>query len=612
MSEQSESDDGTDPDDYEPIREYGFLSDCHSVALVSRRGSIDWYCTPRIDSQAVFGRLLDAGRGGFCSFGPDPDHAGEWAVERRYLERTMVLETIHRSEHGELRVRDCLAMRTGGRVHPHQQLIRVAECTAGTVDVALDIAPRFDFGTIPPWVRANDDGSITAVGGSGGLVFWSNLDLERVDRHDIAATATLDVGDLAVLSVGTHEPQTLDDGPPEQVDLEQILERLEATEAWWRRWCDRREGGHDGLDPAALRSALVLKSLTHAPTGAIAAAATTSLPEVPGGTWNWDYRFSWVRDGWMTVRSLAEAGFREEADGFHRFIERSSAGAGTELQLMYGVDGRHRTPEIELGELAGYGGARPVRLGNAAQVQLQLDMYGYLLELTWHRVRRGAEIDEAFWHFVIELVDIVCRRWQEPDHGIWELRGEPRHYTYSKVQCWVALDRGLALADELNRSHEVDGDRWRESRDAVRAAIDSEGIRDGRFVATFGEDDVDASLLLVPEFGFVEPTDEVVASTVDAVIDRLDDGGLIRRFRHADASATEGTFVACTFWLVERLVDLGRRDAALEYFRRATATANDLGLFAEEYDVQADEMLGNVPQALSHLSHLAAFHALDG
>lgn len=602
--------DSIDLDAYEPIREYGFVSDCHSVALVSRRGSIDWYCTPRIDSQAVFGRLLDAERGGSCSLGPDSEENGEWTVERRYVDRSMVLETVHRSERGELRVRDCLAMRVGGRTHPLQQLIRVAECTSGTVDVAIDIEPRFDFGTIPPWVREHDDGSITAVGGSGGLALWSNLDLERVDRHDVRARARLETGDIAVLSIGTHEPQALDDGPPENVDIDQVLDRLEATEQWWEDWCVRRDGGHDGLDEAALRSALVLKSLTYAPTGAIAAAATTSLPEIPGGTWNWDYRFSWVRDSWMTVRSLAEAGFRQEAEGFHRFIERSSAGAGTELQLMYGVDGRHRTPEVELGELCGYRGAHPVRIGNAAQGQLQLDMYGYLLDLSWHRLRGGAEIDDAFWQFVIEIVDIVCRRWREPDHGIWELRGEPQHYTYSKVQCWVALDRGLCLAEELDRLADVDADRWRASRDDVRAAIDSEGVRDGRFVATFGEDDVDASLLLIPEFRYVAPTDGVMAATVDAVIDGLDDGGLIRRFLHSDESASEGTFVACTFWLVERLVDLGRHDEARRYFERGTATANDLGLFAEEYDVEADEMRGNIPQALSHLSHLAAMHAL--
>jgi GH15 family glucan-1,4-alpha-glucosidase len=283
--------DGRDGDGYEPIREYALLSDCHSVALVSRHGSIDWYCSPRIDSPAVFGRLLDADRGGSCTLGPDAGDDGEWTVERRYLDRTMVLETVHHSDNGELRVRDCLAMRVGGRVHPLQQLIRVAECTSGTIDLAIDVAPRFDFGTIPPWVREHEDGSITAVGGSGGIALWSNLDLERAGRHDVRATARLEAGERAILSIGTHEPHALDDGFPDEIDAGQVLERLDATEQWWKDWCQRREGGHDGLGDGALRSALVLKSLVYAPTGAIAAAATTSLPEIPGGDWNWDYRF---------------------------------------------------------------------------------------------------------------------------------------------------------------------------------------------------------------------------------------------------------------------------------------------------------------------------------
>lgn len=594
---------------HQPIADYAMLSDCHSVALVSRQGSIDWYCSPHIDSPALFARLLDAETGGACYVGPDLDSA-KWFVERRYLDRTMVLETTHYSDQGRLRVVDCLAMRAGGRTRPLRQLLRFVECLAGEVEVAIDIAPRFDYGTIPPWVRQHDDGSLTAVGGSEGISIWSDLGLERANRHDICARSRLTEGQQGVLSIVTHAPHELDDGAPEEIAAAEALDRLDTTARWWSDWCDRREGGHDGLDGAALRSALVLKSLVHAPTGAIAAAPTTSLPEIPGGDWNWDYRFSWVRDGWMTVRSLADAGFGEEADGFHRFIERSSAGAGHELQLMYGVDGRHRTPEFELPDLAGYRGAQPVRIGNAAQVQLQLDMYGYLLELTWQRLCQGAMVDEAFWRFVSELVDIVCRRWREPDHGIWELRGEPQHYTYSKVHCWVALDRGIALAHELGHTADVDIDRWTTSRDDVREAIDNDGVRDGRFVATFGADDVDAALLLLPEFRFVEPTDELMAATVDAVIDQLDDHGLIRRFRHSDKSETEGTFVACTFWLVERLMDLGRHGEAVGYFERAASTANDLGLFAEEYDATSGEMRGNFPQALSHLSHLAALRAL--
>jgi GH15 family glucan-1,4-alpha-glucosidase len=601
----------TAPDEHAPgpIADYGLLSDCHSVALVSRTGSIDWHCTPRVDSPPVFGRLLDVERGGNCVIAPTGEIVDR---SRRYLDRTMVLETVLTTERGSLRIHDLLAMRRGGRDRPRRQLVRIAECADGEVEVDVLVAARFDFGMIPPWLRAHDDGWFTLVGGNTGLAIWSDAPLEIEDRHDLRGRRTLRAGQSICLSVTNHPPERLDDGPPDD-DGPEVRARLDETVEWWRRWCDERDGDRDG-DGRMLRSALVLKSLVHAPTGAIAAAATTSLPEIPGGTWNWDYRFSWIRDSWMTVRSLAEAGFREEADGFHRFVERSSAGSAEELQLLYGVDGRHRTPEVELEEVAGYDGARPVRSGNAAQGQLQLDMYGYLLMLSWQRLRRGAELDDWFWNFLVELVDVVCERWNDPDHGIWELRGDPAHYTYSKITCWAAVDRGLALAEELGRSDGVDRERWSATRDEIRSAVESRGVcRDrGAFVGALDGRDLDAALLLVPEFGFVDETDERMVATVDAVIAELDDDGLIRRFRHSDESTTEGAFVACTFWLVERLVGLGRRDEAQRYFDRAMETANDLGLFAEEYDTRRREQLGNFPQALSHLAHIGAAVMLDG
>lgn len=593
-------------DEFPPISDYGLLSDGHSVALVSSGASIDWFCTPRIDSPAVFARLLDIERGGCCRIRPSDEVT---AVTREYVERTMVLETTMRTATGELRVRDCLAMRRGGREEPRRQLIREATCVEGDIEVEVLVRARFDFGLIPPWIRVHDDDAFTLVGGSTGLSIWSDAGLELLDRHDLAVTRRLAAGDSFHVSITTHQPERLDDGAPEAPTGSEVAERIDETVEWWQDWCAAREGGHDRLDDHVLRSALVLKSLVHAPTGAIAAAATTSLPEVPGGSWNWDYRFSWIRDSWMTVRSLTEAGFREEADGFERFVERSSAGSANELQLLYGVDGRHRTPEVEIPEIQGYRGARPVREGNRAQAQLQLDMYGYLLELTWRRVQRGATIDPNYQRFLRELVDTVCRRWQEPDHGIWELRGDPVHYVYSKVLCWTAVDRGIRLAGSGDLGDGVEPAEWRRTRDDIRGTIlEGGGVRkrDGAFVAVLGGDDIDASLLLVPEFGFVAPDDHRLAATVDAVIDSLDDGGLIRRFRVANSSATEGTFVACTFWLVERLHDLGRMDEAQRYYEQAVATANDLGLFAEEYDPRRGEALGNFPQALSHLAHVGA------
>lgn len=587
-----------------PIDDYALLSDCHSVALVSSGGSIDWYCTPRIDSPPVFGALLDQDRGGRCTMAPIADVT---EVKRRYLDRTMVLETVFHTESGTLRVRDLMAMHVGGRERPRRQLIRQATCLDGQIELRCEVAPRFDFGMVPPWLKRIGDGSLTAVGGSGGLAIWFDRHLEISDRHDAVADITLARGDECTLALTSERPEFLDEGLPEAIDRDTVDDRVAETIDWWRRWCSNREGGD--IESTSLRSALVLKSLVHAPTGAIAAAATTSLPEILGGNWNWDYRYSWVRDSWLSVRSLAEAGFAEEADGFHRFIERSSAGNARDLSVMYGVDGRHRIPEIELPDVEGYQGARPVRVGNVAHGQLQHDMYGYLVGLAWHRVQHGATLDESQWGFIVDVIDTISECWHEPDHGIWELRGEPRHYIYSKVLCWTALDRGLALADRLG--NDVDAERWRSSRDDLRSWIETNGIaEEGHFVETAGGGDIDAALLLLPEFGFVSGTDQRMEATVDAVIGRLDDGGLIRRFCHGDRTEDEGTFVACTFWLVERLVDLGRHDEAHAYFDRGCSTSNDVGLFAEQYDTRGNHMLGNFPQALSHLAHLGAAHAL--
>jgi GH15 family glucan-1,4-alpha-glucosidase len=597
------------PDDPPAISDYGLLSDCHSVALVSRRASIDWYCTPRIDSAPVFGRLLDAERGGSCRLHPVGDVL---EADRRYLDRTMVLETRLRTASGTLLVRDLLAMRAGGRSDPRRHLIRVATCEDGEIDVACELSARFDFGMIPPWVRDHGDGDFTLVGGATGLAVWSDLDLALGDRHDIIGACRLTAGETRRLVIATCPPELLDDGPIEIPTPELVDTRVEESIDWWHRWCDARDGDRSDEGGGVLRSALALKSLTHAPTGAIAAAATTSLPEIPGGSWNWDYRFSWIRDSWMTVRSLAEAGFTREATGFQRFVERSAAGSGDELQLLYGVDGRHRTPEVELEAVAGHRGARPVREGNAAQSQLQLDMYGYLLELSWRRLQDGSAMEPSYRRFVAELVDTVCRRWREPDHGIWELRGDPAHYVYSKVLCWTAIDRGIRLAEQLEATS-GDVDRWRTTRDQIRATVLDRGVRDrdGAFTAVLDGATTDASLLLLPEFGFVAPDDERMVATVDAVIEALDDAGLIRRFPHGDGHEPEGCFVACTFWLVERLHDLGRLDEARRYFDRAGGTANDLGLFAEEFDPGRGEALGNFPQALSHLAHIGAAVAFE-
>jgi GH15 family glucan-1,4-alpha-glucosidase len=395
--------------------------------------------------------------------------------------------------------------------------------------------------------------------------------------------------------------------PPDPAELDR---RLEQTVAWWRGWS--AHAGRLGRDqPALLRSATVLKALTQATTGAIAAAATTSLPEAPGGPRNWDYRASWVRDSVFALRSLAELGYSAEADGFRRFVERSAAGSAQELQIMYGLGGERRLAELILDDLEGYGGARPVRIGNAAARQHQHDVYGELLDLAWAWHQRGKTPDGDDWRFLVELVNTAAERWRTPDRGIWELRGRPRHLVHSKVMCWVALDRGLRLATDLGLPAPVE--RWTATRREIRAAVERHGYdpRRGVFTQAFGRPELDAALLLLPSTGFVAWDDPRMRRTVEAVRLELEVDGLLLRYRTPDGlEGTEGAFVACTFWLAECLARQGRTAEARGAFAKASAAANDLGLFAEEFDPAGGMLLGNFPQALTHLSHITAAVAL--
>lgn len=604
------------PSPYPPIGDYALLSDCHSAALVSRSASIDWCCMPRIDSPSVFGRILDWERGGHCSVEPEGAITGG---TRTYLDHTMVLETRLPVPGATLVVRDCLTMTEGGAQNPNHQLIRVLQALDGPVTVTVRVSPRFDYGGVAPWWRDHDHGRCSAVGGSEGLIIWSDLGLAIEDHHDLVARVTLQSGETRRLSLRFCEPELLDEQPPpDGIDANTVDARLEETVQWWREWCNRRDrdaADGDRLDPPLLRSALVLKSLVTANTGAIVAAPTTSLPEEIGGERNWDYRYSWIRDSWLTVRSLGDLGFVAEADGFRRFVERSAAGSVDEVHLLYGVDGAHRLPEMVLEELEGYRGSSPVRIGNAASVQLQLDMYGYLVELAWQWTKRGHAPDADYAEFIAAIVQRVGELWQQPDHGIWEVRNEPRHFVHSKALCWTALDRGVRLAEmgALRNAGQIDTPHWARVREEIRADVLRRGVspRRGNFVQAYGSEELDASLLLLPAAGFVAANDPHMVATVDAIIDELDQGGLIRRYRTADGlRGGEGVFVACTFWLVECLVGMGRHQQAAKYFDRACATGNDLGLFAEEFDPTSGLLLGNFPQALSHLAHIGAALAL--
>jgi len=397
-----------------------------------------------------------------------------------------------------------------------------------------------------------------------------------------------------------------------RTDAAELDRRLDETIDWWHHWSDSIQ--LDSLDAAAAkRSATILKGLQNAPTGAIVAAPTTSLPESANGERNWDYRYSWIRDSAFTVRSLASLGLDAEADRFRRFVERSAAGSTETLQIVYGVGGERRLTELELDDLEGYRGIGPVRIGNAAARQVQLDVYGELLDLAWRWHRRGSSPDDDYWRFLVELVDAAADRWREPDRGLWELRGEPRHFVHSKVMCWAALDRGIRLADECLRRAPTR--RWRTARDEIRQAVERHGYDADRgvFVQAFGSKALDGALLLLPSVEFLAYDDPRMVRTTDAIREELDDGnGLILRYPRGDddLKGEEGAFVTCSFWLVECLARQGRVQDARELFDRVASCGSDLGLYPEEYDPRRGEPLGNYPQGLSHLSHIAAAVAL--
>ena len=593
-------------DTYPPIADYALIGDCHSAGLVSRSASIDWCCLPRFDSASVFGRLLDWDRGGYCRIEPAGDG---YTSTRDYLENTLVLVTTLYAPGGEARLYDCFTMHPGGRSEPYRQLLRIVEGVRGEMALRVQVRPRFDYGGVKPWLRHHGPNLYSAVGGNDALVISGDCDLDMVDLHDFEASFSVRSGERRRLSVHYADPATIDPDPPVQPDADELDRRLEETIEWWRRWSAKvRTRGPYG--PESGRSALVLKALFNAPTGAVAAAATTSLPESLGHGRNWDYRYSWVRDSQFTVRSLTELGCSDEADGFRRFIERSSAGSAESLQIMYGLGGERRLTEVEL-DLDGYCGSRPVRVGNAASDQIQLDVYGYLLDLAWRWHQRGRSPDDDYWRFLLSLVDRAIEQWQEPDCGIWEMRGKPQHFVHSKVMCWAAVDRGLALARECLRQAPVK--RWQRAERDIRAAVEDKGYdaHRGVFVQAFGSAELDAALLLLPSFDFVAYDDERMVRTTEAVRDELSEDGLLRRYNAKDDMAgREGAFVACTFWLAECLAHQGRIGEAQEAFGHAVATANDLGLFAEEFDPATRQLLGNFPQGLSHLSHITAAAAL--
>ncbi len=598
-------------DAYPPIGDYALIGDCHSAALISRSGSIDWCCLPRFDSSSTFGRVLDWEGGGYCSV--TLSGGGQWEYERAYVDDTLVLATTIRGSAGEVKLLDCLTIDPDGDAGDERQILRVIEGQRGSVELELRIVPRFDYGEVRPWIRRHGYRLHSATGGDDGLVVWCDRgDMAEKPEHELACQVTVAAGDRVRLTLSYRSPERIDAEGLSEPDPETVDRCLEDTIRWWREWAATvRLGTRD--EPAVKRSGITLKALTHAPTGAIVAAPTTSLPEVIGGPRNWDYRYSWVRDASFSSRAFAELGCYPEADSFRAFIMRSAAGHAGDLQVFYGVGGERRLGQQVIEAMEGYRRSSPVNVGNDASTQLQTDAYGELVNLTWRWHRRGHSPSDDDWRFLVSLIDHAAEKWSEPDSGIWEWPGDPDHFVHSKVLCWATLDRGIRLADECMRRAPTR--RWAKERDKLRKAIERRGYdsKRGVFVQAFDRTELDAALLLLPTVEFVAWDDERMVRTVNAIREELGAGdGLLYRYRRDDGlPGEEGAFLCCSFWLVECLARSGDVNGARSVFDATMARANDVGLFSEELDPRSGELLGNYPQGLTHLAHIDAAVALS-
>jgi GH15 family glucan-1,4-alpha-glucosidase len=603
----------TNPDS-RPIADYGLLADCNSAALVDRDGSIGWLCLPRYDSPAVFAQILDP-EGGHWQIKP----SGPYRSERRYLPGTLVIETTFATETGSVRLTDAMAFAEGQRDHelglgvPHL-VLRSVEAIVGEVELQLVLAPRPEYGLVKPLFRATESGGRT-FGGPNQVVVSAGV-ATTIDDSTMSATFTVSAGERVGFALQWSPPE----GPaPEPFSPDRVAARIEDTVEAWRSWeaeHDVYEGPHRELVRLSSR---ILKGLTYRPTGAIVAAPTTSLPETVGGERNWDYRYAWIRDASLTLEALYIGACSDEAEEFVSFMTSSAGGRASErsLQIMYGIAGEHDLTERELPHLRGWRDSAPVRVGNGAWGQTQLDVYGELLNsLHLYRDRLG-DLHMEIQEFVADLANTAARRWRETDAGMWEMRGETRHHLSSKVLCWVALDRAIELAPALGIHADVG--RWTAERDAIREAVLTRGWSEGRqaYAQSFDSDDLDAAQLLMPILGFLPATDERMHSTIDAIADGLTEDGLVLRYRNEEGlnadglTGEEGTFVICSFWLVSALAKAGEIDRAERLFDKLVSYANDLGLLAEEIDTATGELLGNFPQAFSHIGLITAAWEID-
>ncbi|PZG48113.1 glucoamylase [Spongiactinospora gelatinilytica] len=583
------------------IEDYALIGDMQSAALVGRDGSIDWLCLPRFDSPACFAALLGGERNGHWWLGPE---GRPMATRRRYRGETLVLESEWETEGGTVRVIDFMPPR-----HANPDVVRIVEGVSGTVRMATELRIRFDYGRIVPWVRRTE-GHLQAIGGPDSVWLHSSVPLTG---SDYAHKATFEVkAGQRVAFVFTWHPSH----EPMPVELDAEVQLAE-TEQMWAEWVSRCTYQGPWRE-AVVRSLITLKALTYSPTGGIVAAPTTSLPENIGGVRNWDYRFCWLRDATMTLEALIGAGYLNEARDWRAWLLRAIAGRAQDLQIMYGVAGERRLPEMEVGWLPGYEESRPVRIGNAAVEQLQLDVYGEVLNALHMSRTSGLAPDDRAWAIQRELLDYLETHWDEPDEGLWEVRGPRRHFVHSKVMCWVAFDRAISQVGKFGRSGPVE--RWKTLRDRVHAEVCEKGFDPGRgtFTQSYGSRELDAALLMIPMVGFLPPDDPRVHGTIAAIERELSADGFVLRYPTAEDNAVdglpgdEGAFLACSFWLAEAMAMTGRREDAERLFERLLGLRNDVGLLAEEFDPRLGRMVGNFPQAFSHVPLIHTARALAG
>ena len=588
---------------YKQIDDYGLIGDMHGSALVSSDGSIDWCCMPRFDSPALFSRTLDSNKGGFYKLAP----AKISSSTRRYLPNTNVLETSFTTSTGTGVLIDFMPVhrhvimsRESLEVTDSQRVVRILHCTKGRLDFEMDCYPKFDYGTIVPHASLSSPTTGMAHGGSEEVSVYCSSQLTVVN-DGFRSRGVIFNGEKIYSTVSNQVSFSRRSEPLTPAELD---EELADTTAFWEDWAAQCtfQGEHR---EAVLRSALTLKALTYAPSGALVAAPTTSLPEVIGGERNWDYRYTWIRDATFAIYALSIIGYTGEARAFKNWLEWSTSGRARDLQVMYGLGGERRLTETKIPELEGYMNSKPVRIGNGAYDQFQLDIYGEIMDSAHIFRKFGGAVDADYWEYLRRVVNFVIDHWREPDEGIWETRGGRQHFVFSKVMCWVAMDRAIKAATDLKLPGDIEA--WEKVRDEICNDVMSKGYSQERqaFVQSYGSDNLDAANLMLPLVGFIPATDPMMRSTIKAIQKELTNKqGFVYRYRKFDdgLNGSEGSFIICTFWLADNLIHLGQIDEARVLLDSLLNCANDLGLLSEEYDSATGNMLGNFPQAFSHLA----------